>query len=230
MEDGKDIELRSEVVQEVMGHVPSWIVRWGITVLSLVVLMLVVGSFFFRYPDVIEAEMRLTSRNPVTEVVARTSGRVSSLYVADGQEVKEGLPLAVVENTALTEDVLRLKQLLARYAGEPERLGYYLLQDVWQLGDIQPAYTALASKDPASRDYRAALGQLLAAVRRWEMDYCIEASASGRVQLLRQGYPNLYVQGGDLFARIVPEDAGEWVGLASMPIASSGKVRNACSW
>ena len=154
MEDGKDIELRSEAVQEVMGHVPSWIVRWGITVLSLVVLMLVVGSFFFRYPDVIEAEMRLTSRNPVTEVVARTSGRVSSLYVADGQEVKEGLPLAVVENTALTEDVLRLKQLLARYAGEPERLGYYLLQDVWQLGDIQPAYTCLLYTSPSPRDTR----------------------------------------------------------------------------
>ena len=144
-----------------MGHVPSRIVRWGSTVLFAVVLLLVVGSFFFRYPDVIEAEMRLTSRNPVTEVVARTSGRVSGLYVADGQEVKEGLPLAVIENTAVTEDVLRLKKLLARYAGEPERLGYYLLQDVWQLGDIQPAYTALASKDPASRDYRAALGAVV---------------------------------------------------------------------
>ena len=132
METGKDIELRSEAVQEVMGHVPSRIVRWGITVLFAVVLMLVVGSFFFRYPDVVEAEMTLTSRNPVTEVVARTSGRVSNLYVADGQEVKEGLPLAVVENTAVTEDVFRLKKLLARYAGEPERLGYYLLQDVWR--------------------------------------------------------------------------------------------------
>lgn len=32
---------------------------------------------------------------------------------------------------------------------------------------------------------RAALGQLLAAVRCWEMDYCIEAS--GRVQLLHEG-------------------------------------------
>lgn len=225
MKEGKDIELRCEAVQEVMGHVPSWIVRWGITVLAFVVIALVVGSFFFCYPDVIETEMTLTSRNPVTEVVARTSGRVSSLYVVDGQEVKEGLPLAVVENTAVTEDVLRLKKLLARYAGEPERLGYYLLQDVWQLGDIQPAYTVLVSKDPASRDYRAALGQLLAAVRRWEMDYCIEASVSGRVQLLRQGYPNLYVQGGDQFAWIVPEEVGGWIGLASMPIASSGKVR-----
>ena len=41
------------------------------------------------------------------------------LYFADGQEVKEGLPLAVVENTAVTEDVFRLKKLLAHYAGEP---------------------------------------------------------------------------------------------------------------
>lgn len=121
----------------------------------------------------------------MTEFVACTSGKVSSLYVVDGQEVKEGLPLAVVENRAVTEDVLRLKKLLACYAGEPERLGYYLLQDVWQLGDIQPAYTALASKDPALRDYRGTLGQLLAAVRCWEMDYCIEAS--GRVQLLHEG-------------------------------------------
>lgn len=226
MKETKDeIELRSAPVQEIMGEVPSWIVRWGITVLFAVVLLLVAGSFFFRYPDVIEVEMTLTSRNPVTEVVARSSGRVSHLYVLDGQEVKAGVPLAVLENTALTEDVLRLKKLLARYAGEPERLGYYLLQDVWQLGDIQPTYTALASKDPASRDYRASVGQLLASVRRWEMDYCLEAPASGRVQLLRQGYPNLYVQGGELFARIVPEEPGGWVGLASLPAASSGKIK-----
>lgn len=225
MKEGKDIELRSEAVQEVVERVPSWIVRWGITVLFSVVLLLVVGSFFFRYPDLVEAEMTLTSRTPVTEVVARTSGKVSSLYVTDGQSVKVGLPLAVVENTAVTEDVLRLKKLLVRYAGEPERLGYYLLQDVWQLGDIQTAYTALASKDPSARDYRAALGQLLAAVKRWEMDYCIEAPASGRVQLLRQGSPNLYVQGGELFARIVPAEPGEWIGLASVPIAGSGKVK-----
>mgnify|MGYP007019927609 FL=1 len=31
MKNNKDIELRSEEVQEVMGQVPAWIVRWGIT-------------------------------------------------------------------------------------------------------------------------------------------------------------------------------------------------------
>ena len=31
MEAGKEIELRSEEVQEVMGQIPAWIVRWGVT-------------------------------------------------------------------------------------------------------------------------------------------------------------------------------------------------------
>ena len=47
----KDIELRSEEVQEVMGQVPAWIVRWGITLLFLVVVALLVGSCFFKYPS-----------------------------------------------------------------------------------------------------------------------------------------------------------------------------------
>ncbi|MBC8620117.1 hypothetical protein H8788_20470, partial [Parabacteroides faecis] len=50
METGKKIELRSEEVQEVMGQIPAWIVRWGITLLFVVVLALLVGSYFFIYP------------------------------------------------------------------------------------------------------------------------------------------------------------------------------------
>ena len=195
-----------------MGRIPPGIVRWGITVLFGVVLLLLAGSCFFRSPETVTAEMTLTSRNPVAEVVTGSSGRIAELYVESGRAVKEGLPLAVIENAARTDDVLRLKNLLARYVNEPEQLSYHLLQEVWQLGDIQPAYTALAAKDPSERDYRAAVGELQAAVRRWEMAYCLRASASGRVQLLRQGYPNLHVTAGELFARIVPEEPGEWVG------------------
>ena len=134
-----------------MGQIPAWIVRWGITILFIVVLALLVGSYFFRYPDVITTEMTLTSRHPVAEVVARSSGKINELYVFNGQEVKMGAPLAVVENPARTEDVFRLKKLLARYQEQPERLSYYLLQDVWLLGDLQSAYMSLASNDISAR-------------------------------------------------------------------------------
>jgi len=42
----KDIELRSEEVQEVMGQVPAWIVRWGIRLLFLVVVTVAGGELF----------------------------------------------------------------------------------------------------------------------------------------------------------------------------------------
>ena len=225
METGKKIELRSEEVQEVMGQIPAWIVRWGITLLFVVVLALLVGSYFFIYPDVIETEMTLTSREPVVKVVARSSGKISGLYAFNGQEVKMDALLAVVENPAKTEDVLRLKKLLARYMGEPERLSYYLLQDVWLLGDIQPAYMDLASKDVSARDYRASVGQLLAAIHTWEMSYCLIAPSDGRVQLLVQEAPNQYLSSGDVFARIVPKEGETWVGRALLPVQRSGKVK-----
>lgn len=223
--ENKEIELRSEEVQEVMGQIPAWIVRWGITILFIVVLALLVGSYFFTYPDMVETEMTLTSREPVVEVVARSSGKISELYVSNGQEVKSGAPLAVIENTAKTDDVFRLKKLLVRYKEEPERLNYYLLQDMWLLGDIQSAYMSLASKDISARDYRASVGQLLASIHSWEMAYCLMAPAEGKVQLLLQEAPNQYLSSGNIFARIVPKEGESWMGRALLPLQRSGKVK-----
>ena len=223
--ENKEIELRSEEVQEVMGQIPAWIVRWGITILFIVVLALLVGSYFFTYPDMVETEMTLTSREPVVEVVARSSGKISELYVSNGQEVKSDAPLAVIENTAKTDDVFRLKKLLARYKEEPERLNYYLLQDMWLMGDIQSAYMSLASKDISARDYRASVGQLLASIHSWEMAYCLMAPAEGKVQLLLQEAPNQYLSSGNIFARIVPKEGESWVGRALLPLQRSGKVK-----
>ena len=208
-----------------MGQIPAWIVRWGITILFIVVLALLVGSYFFTYPDMVETEMTLTSREPVVEVVARSSGKISELYVSNGQEVKSGAPLAVIENTAKTDDVFRLKKLLARYKEEPERLNYYLLQDMWLLGDIQSAYMSLASKDISARDYRASVGQLLASIHSWEMAYCLMAPAEGKVQLLLQEAPNQYLSSGNIFARIVPKEGESWMGRALLPLQRSGKVK-----
>jgi len=64
--------------------------------------------------------MTLTGRYPVAPVVARASGKISKLYVEDGQMVASREPLAVIENPASTEDVFYLKGLLGRYANMPD--------------------------------------------------------------------------------------------------------------
>ena len=134
----KDIELRSEEVLEVMGQVPAWIVRWGITLLFLVVVTLLVGSCFFKYPDVITADMTLTGQHPATAVV--------TLLVRDNRPVRQGDWLAVIENHADTDDAIYLDKVLERSGSDVDSLDKALSKyKELSLGDMQAAYSGLLS-------------------------------------------------------------------------------------
>lgn len=154
-EKDKTIELRSEEVQEVMGMVPSWIIRWGITLLAGVVVLLLVGSCFFRYPDVISTRMTLTSREPVAALVARNSGKISRLYVKDGAMVQRGELLAVLENPAVTDDVLVLEKDLLSFFLYPDSLLIVFNENrKLLLGEIQSAYSIFLSDLHEYRNYQ----------------------------------------------------------------------------
>ena len=43
------IELRSEEFQEVLSGIPPWILRWGITTVAIIVVILLIGSSIFKY-------------------------------------------------------------------------------------------------------------------------------------------------------------------------------------
>lgn len=60
-EKEKEIELRSEPVQDVMGNVPPSILRWGSSVIALVVVLLIVGCYFFKYPDKVSGTVTITT-------------------------------------------------------------------------------------------------------------------------------------------------------------------------
>ena len=57
MADDK-IELRSEKIRHIIGEIPSRIVRYGITIITIVLLVLLVGAYFIPYPETIAQELR----------------------------------------------------------------------------------------------------------------------------------------------------------------------------
>mgnify|MGYP000765554128 FL=1 len=155
MKNNKDIELRSEEVQEVMGQVPAWIVRWGITLLFLVVVALLVGSCFFKYPDVSTADMTLTGQHPATAVVTRAAGKIQELLVRDNRPVRQGDWLAVIENHADTDDAIYLDKALERSGSDVDSLDKALSKyKELSLGDMQAAYSGLLSALHACVNYR----------------------------------------------------------------------------
>ena len=178
-DEGMNIELRSEEVQEVMGQIPAWIVRWGITLLFLVVVALLVGSCFFKYPDVITADMTLTGQHPATAVVTRAAGNIQKLLVSDNHPVNEGDWLAVIENHASMEDAIYLEKALERSGSDVDSLDKALSKyKELSLGDMQAAYSGLLSALHACVNYR-------------EIDYYPQKMASIRKQIaLYKAYYN----------------------------------------
>ena len=65
MADSK-IELRSEKVRHIIGEIPSRIVRYGITIITFVILGLLIGAYFIPYPETISARIEMTDRRQGT--------------------------------------------------------------------------------------------------------------------------------------------------------------------
>lgn len=51
----EEIELHSKEVNDLLGRIPSWLIRNGIAMVVLVLVVLVSGSWFFKYPDIVAA-------------------------------------------------------------------------------------------------------------------------------------------------------------------------------
>lgn len=141
----KDIEVHSDEVQEVMSEISPWILRWGITTLFVIVIALFIGSYFFKYPDTLIANITVTSLNPPVSIIARTTGSIDEIFIKNNQIVKEGTPLAVIQNSANTQDVLKLVYTMDEWklSGYSEnKINDLFIDKSLSLGSIQSAYAS----------------------------------------------------------------------------------------
>ena len=154
MSNSDKIELRSEEVQEIMGTPPGWIVRRGITIILMVVIVLLAGSFFYKYPDIIQARITVVSENPPVSIVARADGKLVNIFVKDKQKVEADMLLGIVENPANFEDVYSLSAFLDSINSFFEKPDYFVhleFEKKYSLGQNHSYYAAFVSQ---LRDYQ----------------------------------------------------------------------------
>ncbi|QQS52733.1 MAG: HlyD family efflux transporter periplasmic adaptor subunit [Bacteroidota bacterium] len=106
------IQLRSEEVNEIIGIIPSRIVRFGISIITLIIIGLIIFSIVFRYPDVIEGEFFIQTTNPPAFLLAKSTGKVQYIFVADSDSVKVNQLLAIIENPVNYEGYLAIDSLV----------------------------------------------------------------------------------------------------------------------
>ena len=140
-ENIENIELRSEAFQEILGNVPPWILRIGISVIAFILVIILIGSAIFKYPDTITCTMELTGSTPTSAIVARSSGKIKELYIGNEQTVQVGEYLAIIDNPANAQDILYLKQFIQQLNFRFDSIIVMPSKDL-KLGTIQSLYSS----------------------------------------------------------------------------------------
>lgn len=141
-EDNTAFELRSEEVQDILTRVPHWMIRWGTVMVFGIIIMLFFVSWFVKYPDVIVTQVVITTNIPPEKLVAKTSGRIQSILIADKSFVVANTPLVIIENPANFRDVFLLKSITdtLKINNSESKFPFNLLKNA-QLGDIENAFS-----------------------------------------------------------------------------------------
>ncbi len=132
-----DIELRSEDFQEILGQSPNWLTRAGTAVIACIVVAALIMSFVFKYPDVIESRIIITTENPPSSLKAMSTGKITHIFFVEKQEVKKGNVIAIVENTANYKDVLYFSNILNSLKNTRD----FNDSLTFNLGECQPYYS-----------------------------------------------------------------------------------------
>lgn len=140
--ESQTTETRSEEVQEILSYSPNWITRWGIVLVFMIVVSLLVASWFIRYPDVIPARITITDLSPSVSLVARSSGKLI-LFVKEGDDVRGSANVAAIENPASIQDVFELERELDSFKihiADPESARIEFARNL-DVGELQSDYS-----------------------------------------------------------------------------------------
>ena len=185
MPHNRDINYHSEPVQEIMGTTPSWITRWGVTVIFAVFTLIVIGCCIIRYPQTVAASISITSSCPPSELTARYDGLIDRVCVIDGQKVQTGELIALLSTPARYEDVISMNEYLSMSdtLGLDRMAAMPVLSADLQLGGLQGQWSTLQK---AFRDYSHYLETDQVSVKKGLLRQQIEGQKSHHATLMRQ--------------------------------------------
>lgn len=102
--------LVSDEINDIISHKPNWIVRHSVSSITLISTLLILSSWFVRYPDVLRASMTIVALNAPKKVLARSEGKLHALLVKNGEIVMQHQPLMFIQSTGNHNEVFAFRK------------------------------------------------------------------------------------------------------------------------
>jgi len=153
------VNQRSEAVHEIISSKPTFVEKWGLLICLGILVLLLSGTWFVKYPDIINTRGKLTAVNAPKEIIVRQEGRLVKLFVSNNQKVKRNEIIGWIESTAKHKDVLALSAQLDSSItwlnlGQTEKISQLFNNHYSNLGEIQESYRLFVVAWQQFRDYQ----------------------------------------------------------------------------
>ena len=140
MEDHEKLELRSDEFKEILGTPPRWIVQYGTTFVVIGFFIIALFSYFFTYPDIVKADIKIGTVDPPVSVIANEYGHLDNIS-AEQSVVKKGDIVAILrEDSGDAKDILQLDETVRDLEKFKNELVEYEEEEGLRLGSVEPAY------------------------------------------------------------------------------------------
>ncbi len=113
MAENEIIDTHSEEVADILGKIPSMIIRWGLMLLFSILLGVLGVAFMIPQPETISCGVILTTEKPPARIVSSTGGIIEKVVVAEGDFVRKGTAVAWMVNNASIADIEKVRNILA---------------------------------------------------------------------------------------------------------------------
>lgn len=147
--DGSDISITNlNETDEILGNPPGWILNWGISLIFIGAVIFGATAWLIKYPDIIAAEITITTSNPPIAVISKARGKIKSLKVINNQDVARDQIIATIDNKAKLDDIQFLEKMLDKMLDIKVAATFLRikLNKKLDLGDIQNSYIEISEK------------------------------------------------------------------------------------
>jgi len=125
--------------QELLARPPAWMLRWGSSLIFIILMLIVLLSYVVKYPDVINAKATITTPVPPIAIVAQQSGKLHWLKTPHDPDMKKGESIAVIETATDLNDINTLKDWLQNYKDNKQVIAE--LPSNLRLGEVQQPFS-----------------------------------------------------------------------------------------
>lgn len=228
--------LASLDVNEIYNRKPIWLVRWGTFIFLVIIVLLFFSTWYIKYPEFISAPMIFDRGNHSLNIYSKNNGIIKYINFNDGDTVKNGDVIAILENAADFNSILLLKTFLEKNDTIVNKKNTEFLEKYpfLSIGELYKDFASLRklyfdykkNKDDKTQEkYWEKLGYLKNSLKLFEFRYLIKSPVSGILSINKNTIINKYTNVNSVVAVVYPEENNQISGRIKVDSLKAQQIK-----